>query len=448
MNRLLKYFFTLILLVSFTIIAIIMLAYQIYFLPKEYYNNKKRLLLNFHSELKNSLLNNNLPKYYELINSPNDNNICSRIVSNNFIISPISSSYYCELDSLSAQSKRNLIEYLDNELDYNLNLKYDNTNILIAGSKIKLNDNNLYILSVSSIVNDPSQLKLITNQILILIIMIVIIIIIASYLFYHFFIKTFKKIAYDLNLVINADYPKDNNYYFKEFKDLDESLKNLSLKIKENENFKKELIENISHDLRTPLSIIQGYSEILMLKGGEAHEYASLINKESIRLGKLINYLNLCNSKLIANFKSLNIKEYLNDIYDFHYPFLKKQGIKFNLEIDAEYDLEIDLNLFNQVLYNLISNAYKHNDKEAKIIIIKAYIKDGKKYLSVIDNGTLIKEDIKTLMTRYYSEDNHRKSYNGKGIGLALIKEIIDLHNFKLSLNTTFGYNEFCIEVH
>ena len=81
MNRLLKYFFTLILLVSFTIIAIIMLAYQIYFLPKEYYNNKKRLLLNFHSELKNSLLNNNLPKYYELINSPNDNNICSRIVS-------------------------------------------------------------------------------------------------------------------------------------------------------------------------------------------------------------------------------------------------------------------------------------------------------------------------------------------------------------------------------
>ena len=213
------------------------------------------------------------------------------------------------------------------------------------------------------------------------------------------------------------------------------------------DNLRRELISNVSHDLRTPVASIQGYAETLILKKDnitkdEQQKYLEIIYKSCGRLGKLVEDLFEL-SKLQANQvkpqpEPFSISELVYDIVNKYRIFSQKKGINLITVIDKNVPLvEADISLINRVLQNLIDNAIKFcNDGDS--ISIEINPKEPEKVeIKVIDSGQGIKsEDLPNVFQRYYKGNNDKQS---TGLGLAIVKKIIELHHSNVEVYSQYG---------
>lgn len=222
--------------------------------------------------------------------------------------------------------------------------------------------------------------------------------------------------------------------------------KNIS-ELKGIDNLRRELISNVSHDLRTPVASIQGYAETLLLKEDnitkeEQKKYHEIIFKSCGRLQRLVEELFEL-SKLQTNQVKLqpepfSIAELVYDIVNKYRILSQKKGINIDTVIANDVPLvEADLSMINRALQNLIDNAIKFC-REGDSIRIEINTEEPEKVeIRVIDSGPGIKqEDLPNVFQRYFKGQSDEY---GTGLGLAIVKKIIDLHNSEIEVYSQYG---------
>ncbi len=231
------------------------------------------------------------------------------------------------------------------------------------------------------------------------------------------------------------------------FNEMADTIEQNIQELKGVDNLRRELISNVSHDLRTPVASIQGYAETLLLKKEtiqpqEQEKYLEVIYKSCGRLKKLVEDLFEL-SKLEAHQvkpqpEPFSIAELVYDIANKYRIISQKKGISVNTVIAKEVPLvEADISMIDRVLQNLIDNAVKYC-KEGDTINIEIDTKNPQTVeVRVADSGQGIKqEDLEHVFQRYYKGREDRQS---TGLGLAIVKKIIELHQSSIRVFSQLG---------
>ncbi len=218
----------------------------------------------------------------------------------------------------------------------------------------------------------------------------------------------------------------------------------------ENEKYRRTFSANVSHELKTPLTIIKGYSELLansLVNEDDIEYFGKKILNQSDRLLELIEHnikLSQFDEDLIDKDESLiNLKTLVIDVISHLNEKITKKNIELKLDLDDVY-FKGNYNMLDEMFYNLIENAIKYNYDNGIIeISIKSF---DKIYISIKNTGDKIKEkDIPYLFERFYRVDSSRnKKTGGSGLGLSIVKHIIKYHNGEISV-VSDKFNEFII---
>ena len=283
--------------------------------------------------------------------------------------------------------------------------------------------------------NDVDFLKEINKVITSIGIVMVLITIFIAILISNNISKPVEVVSNMANLIGDGDYDNKIDYdsNIVEIDVLIKSINNLSAKLEEQENLRKRLTTDISHELRTPLTSIQTHLEAMIDGIWEPDtERLNSVNEEVIRLTNLVNQLqNLAkfdSEKSKLNLAKVNVKNLImNVVYN-------NQGKALEKNITIECDLEsidsyLDKDKISQVIVNLLSNAIRYTNNGGKIFI-SSYKENNNLKIQFKDNGIGIpKENIKYIFERFYRVDESRsKNTGGIGVGLTIVKSIIDLH--------------------
>jgi signal transduction histidine kinase/CheY-like chemotaxis protein len=223
--------------------------------------------------------------------------------------------------------------------------------------------------------------------------------------------------------------------------------------LKKLNNFKTHFFTNISHELRTPITLIQGYVNQINLKEEDSTNNESLkviktqVNELKDIVDSLLDLSKLDAKKLELNRSTENIVIIIHSIYrNFKKLFLDK-GISFYLQI-SDYNLLVylDKNYFTKSLYNLISNSLKFTPSGGEVTIALKY--DGHINISITDNGIGIpEEDQAKIFERFYQSKNDITESLGSGLGLSFAKSILNEHLFQLSLES-IPNQKTCFNIH
>ncbi len=208
------------------------------------------------------------------------------------------------------------------------------------------------------------------------------------------------------------------------------------------ESLRRELIANVSHDLRTPLTMIKGYSEVMRdIPGENTPQNVQVIIDETERLTGLVNdmldisKLETGNMKIDPSLMNLtqSIKAILHR-YD------KLSDYRFTFDYDEEIWVVADELKISQVVYNLVNNALTYTGDD-KSISIKQERRGDRVRVSVTDTGEGIEQDkIQNIWDRYYKVDKaHKRAQKGTGLGLSIVKKILDLHGGAYGVVSTLG---------
>lgn len=209
---------------------------------------------------------------------------------------------------------------------------------------------------------------------------------------------------------------------------------------------RQEFTANVSHELKTPLTAISGYAELIengMVSGDDSVRFAGEIRKNSTRLLSLIN--DIINLSELDDGVKLNLEKM--DLYEAAKNCIKnlkvaadKNDIKLMLLGTTAY-INADKSMMDEVLYNLCDNAIRYNNKGGSVIVDVSNTLDGKVKLTVKDNGIGIgKEHQERIFERFYRVDKSRsRESGGTGLGLAIVKHILTSHGAELSLASEPG---------
>ncbi len=220
--------------------------------------------------------------------------------------------------------------------------------------------------------------------------------------------------------------------------------------LQETDRLRRELISNVSHDLRTPLATLHGYIDTLLLKNteldpGERGRYLQITRKHTQRLGTLIDDLfelsKLDSGSMPLSLETFSLSELLNDVIrDFELE-ARRRGIELTLRGEPERALvHADIGLVQRVLENLIRNALDYTPEGGSITLdVSARPEDVA--VSVSDTGCGIPEDeIDNIFDRYF-RSNREQLVRGQssGLGLAIVKRILDLHGSRITVSSTMN---------
>jgi signal transduction histidine kinase len=246
----------------------------------------------------------------------------------------------------------------------------------------------------------------------------------------------------DMKARIRVQSTGEINQVSKIFNEMADILSDNIEKLKELEILRRELVANVSHDLRTPISIIRGYIETLQMKeytlsAVERRAYLETVSESAIKLEKLVNELFEL-SKLEANQiqavkEPFFISELSSDIINKYQLLAKQKDIDLTSFLSTELPMVFaDVALIERVMQNLLDNAIKFTPVGGKIIIRTSACDRGAE-ISVSDSGKGIPEyEQDKIFSRYYTAGNFRESKNSTGLGLAIVKKILDLHDSPL----------------
>jgi adenylate cyclase len=208
---------------------------------------------------------------------------------------------------------------------------------------------------------------------------------------------------------------------------------------------KTEFFQNISHEFRTPLTLMIGPLESAIAQHqGLSHDQATVALRNSRRLLRLVNQLldlqRLDAGRMQPSFRPCDMADFVSQTVDSFRPYCDKKGITLATNLTACPQVYLDLEKFDKVLYNLLSNAMKFTLEGGKITVMLQPAGDHC-LLKVTDTGIGIRTDqIPHLFERFrQAEGSANRSYEGSGLGLALVKELVDLHGGQISVESVYG---------
>lgn len=235
-------------------------------------------------------------------------------------------------------------------------------------------------------------------------------------------------------------------------------LYNTNKKLIQNEEARKNVMSNVSHDLRTPIAAIRGYAELMLgakdtMSDEQKTMYLQNIIRRSQQMERIVSDIvelsRMESSGNEFNFMDCSVSELLDEIYSLFYADLRNTDKKFtiNLPEDDLLIVKADPKKLSRVFENLISNAINYTNDSAKIEI-KAWrtgqelaIEDQRVHVTVSDNGIGIPaEEIPLIFDRFYRAKNSGKNIKGTGLGLSIVKLIVDKHDAEISIESKLDY--------
>ncbi len=208
---------------------------------------------------------------------------------------------------------------------------------------------------------------------------------------------------------------------------------------------KTEFFQNISHEFRTPLTLTIGPLEAAVAKEqGLNHEQSVIALRNSRRLLRLVNQLldlqRMDAGRMQPSFRPCELIEFVTQTVDSFRPYCDRKGVELITLLQPCPSVYLDLEKFDKVLYNLLSNAMKFTPSGGSITVTLEQA-GAHCLLRVIDTGIGIRPDqIPHLFERFrQAEGSANRSYEGSGLGLALVKELVELHGGQIAVESTYG---------
>ncbi len=237
--------------------------------------------------------------------------------------------------------------------------------------------------------------------------------------------------------------------YGQEMVELADTLNFARDELSKADRMQKELIGNVSHDFKTPLTMIKGYASMIMEISGDVPEkrnkHAQVIVDEADRLASLVaDVLDL--SKLRSGIQELkrttvDMSAYTREVLD-RFAYLREtQGYAFEVDIEDDLFADVDEVKIGQVLYNLVGNAVNYTGEDKRVFVSLKKTDENTFRFAVKDTGAGIKqEELATIWDRYYrSSETHKRPVKGTGLGLSIVKAVLQRHGLHFGVKSEVG---------
>ena len=239
---------------------------------------------------------------------------------------------------------------------------------------------------------------------------------------------------------------------YKEMKQLAESFNNLAKEMENNEMLHYDFVNNFSHEFKTPIASINGLITLLKnkkLPENKKIQYLNIIEEEAERLlamtSNILNLSKVENKSILKDVEKYNLSEQIRNCILLLEKKWSRKKLTLSLDFD-EFYIKANVDMMKQVLFNLLDNAIKFADENTEL---KVSIEENSKETKIlIDNiGIEIKEEDKTkIFNKFYQVDSTH-SKEGNGIGLSIVKHIIDLHRGKIDVQCQDGHTIFIVSI-
>lgn len=249
--------------------------------------------------------------------------------------------------------------------------------------------------------------------------------------------NTVKQVA-EGNFKVNIKRRDTTKCEYEYINEVDELAKNVNKMVAELDGMdymRKDFMSNVSHEIKTPIAAITGFTEILLdgsIDESERQEYLEVINKESMRISRLcenmLHMSRLDSQVIVANLQKIRLDEQLRKCIILLSEKWSNKEIDFSIDLE-EVSILSDYDMLQQVWINLIDNAIKYSGENCKIDISVKRLNDKSVKVSISDNGIGIEEGkLHRIFDKFYQcEESHKKS--GSGLGLSISKRIVELLN-------------------
>lgn len=377
--------------------------------------------------------------------------VCIEIIYNN---SEIYSSNSMNRGCIGAQTNDiRYLQYKQSLISSNSNKVYKLTNnrlgnkIIMYGIKL---DDDYYVIVNASLQPLNSTISILASQL----IFVTIIVFILSFIIAYFISKHISKPIIKLNNVAKKMAEGDHNIEFKtdseiqELNSLADTLNKANKELGKTDELRRELMANVSHDLKTPLTMIKAYAEMIrdLTYNNEEKRNSNLntIIEETDRLNLLVNdtlELSKMQSNVIElKYEKFNLDETIKTVVD-RFSYLEEtKNYKFVYNGIENAIVNADKMKMEQVIYNLIGNATNYV-LEDKTVIINLKEVDNEYLVEVTDHGKGIdKKDLELIWDKYYRVDKkHKRNTIGTGLGLSIVKNIFIMHNLEYGVRSKKG---------
>ena len=425
-------------------------------LGKFYENSKKDELNNAVNKIINNYNNDNLTEILDSISYNSD--ICIEIYSNNKLFY-VSNDFHrgCMIDAgpgeINSYKKRFMSSDIAKENYEFINPRFNNKVIM---SSLKIDDK--YIFINTSLEPIDSTVKVIKKLFIYLLLIVLILSFFIAYFISSKISKPIVKINENAKKLAKGNYDTsfDINSNINEITSLATTLEYTKNELSKTEDIRREFLANVSHDLKTPLTMIKAYAEMVrdLTYNNEEKRNNNLntIIEETDRLNLLVNDIldlsKLQNNSIKFNEDVFNIDELIKDIINRYQIYTLKDG--YNIEYNGlkKIDVVCDKKRIEQVIYNLLSNALNYTGDD-KVVRVKLINKKNTVRVEVIDTGSGIsKEELEHIWDKYYKVDKtYARMHLGSGIGLSIVKNILDIYNLPYGVNSSKNGSTFYFEI-
>ena len=424
-------------------ILIFLFFFQVIFINTFYEWTKTRTIKNLAQDI---LVTENDTSLYEKLDRVSySENVCIELTNSNG--DNLYSTYSSNCNLRSKAIKRNFINSNKKTKTYNLVNNFTREKSIMNATRLS---NNLYIFISTSLIPLDSTINIIEQQLIIVSIVVLLLSIVVAYFISKRLSNPIIRISKAAKLISKGKLKTnfDSGSDIKELIDLTDALNDMKEELSKTEELQKDLMANVSHDLKTPLTMIKAYAELILDINIDDKEKCksnlNIIIEEVNRLNDLVNDI-LALTKVENDLDKLDISSFdliklIKRIVKQHNIYVIKDGysIEFIHDNIDKLMINADKKKIEQVIYNLLNNALNYTGDDKKVII--KVVEDDKDYtIMVIDSGKGIdKKEIDHIFDRYYrSKKNHKRYVYGTGLGLSIVKNILLLHNYEYGVKST-----------
>ncbi len=234
---------------------------------------------------------------------------------------------------------------------------------------------------------------------------------------------------------------------YLEVNELAETLTFAGHEISRVDRMQRDLVANISHDLRTPLTMLKAYAEMIRDLSGDnpvkRNAHLQIIIEETDRLTMLVNDIldlsKLQNGSQKLDLHTVNVTEWLNDIITRYKGVSEKMGYHIHFTPDTPCEVTCDPAKLERVVCNLINNAVNYTGDDKNVYVRQVNSEQGIR-IEVEDTGQGIPEDkISLIFDKYYRSEHHKREVIGTGLGLSIVKAILQMHGFHFGVHSQLG---------
>lgn len=385
------------------------------------------------------------------------NNVCALIFNDNNkeVFSKNSLGELCMLDqtimvdneeiNIHKEPERTIKLLNEGTLNQTLYSSITGLEMLLYGKKISSNLSNYYLVLNTPLEPVASYIDFIMSQYMFVAIAVIGVAIIIAFFLARRITKPIVQMKKEANKLAEGDYNanfKADSY--SEINDLANTLDDATNKLSKVDELRKDLVANVSHDIKTPLTVIKSYAEMIQDISGDdpkkRKEHLDVILKETDYLNRLVSdmqeYSKMQAGLIELNKTNFDLKDCVNSVVVLLQKLIDEKHIKLKKKLVSVIVYADEMKM-SQVVYNFLSNAIKHSKDGGRIEIRMSDSEESIK-VEVIDNGDGISEDaLPYIWDRYYKIDkSFKRNENSTGLGLAIAKAILEAHKAKYGVQS------------